>query len=303
MSEPVRFSIIVPTYGRPEKMLQCLRAFAALDYPCDRFEVLVVDDGSPQFVATYVKPADYPFAVRVLRQHRQGPGIARNFGAAAALGSLLAFTDDDCTVAPGWLHAFDAANAIEPAGLLGGSVKNACINDLFAETNQFIYEIVDDWFALEVTALRFFTSNSLCCSADRFQNIGGFSRLMVLAAGEDREFSMRWVRLGGTLRKVPDAILFHHHSQNVAKFTEMHFRYGRGASILHRILRTNVARYTKPGLYWRLLAAPFFRRVNGPAWLVCLLIVWSQAMIGAGYLFQQWRFTQSRSNDLSSSRT
>jgi len=42
----MEFSIIVPTYNRPRQLADCLAALARLDYARDRFEVVVVDDGS-----------------------------------------------------------------------------------------------------------------------------------------------------------------------------------------------------------------------------------------------------------------
>ncbi len=40
------FSLIVPTYERPAQLAACLGALARLDYPPERFEIIVVDDGS-----------------------------------------------------------------------------------------------------------------------------------------------------------------------------------------------------------------------------------------------------------------
>lgn len=40
-------SVIIPTFNRPDKLSACLGALAKLDYPRNRFEVVVVDDGSP----------------------------------------------------------------------------------------------------------------------------------------------------------------------------------------------------------------------------------------------------------------
>ena len=39
-------SVIIPTYDRPTQLFKCLCAFAAQDYPRDRFEVVVVGDGN-----------------------------------------------------------------------------------------------------------------------------------------------------------------------------------------------------------------------------------------------------------------
>ena len=44
--KPLLFSIIIPTYARPKQLAVCLEAIACLNYPRDRFEVIVVDDGS-----------------------------------------------------------------------------------------------------------------------------------------------------------------------------------------------------------------------------------------------------------------
>jgi len=39
----LKFSLIIPTYNRPERLKKCLQSIANLDYPRDRFEVMVVD--------------------------------------------------------------------------------------------------------------------------------------------------------------------------------------------------------------------------------------------------------------------
>jgi GT2 family glycosyltransferase len=39
------FSIIIPTYNRPDKLADCLKSLSRLDYPYDQFEVILIDDG------------------------------------------------------------------------------------------------------------------------------------------------------------------------------------------------------------------------------------------------------------------
>ena len=41
-------SVVIPTYRRPQRLASCLEALARQDYPADRFEVVAVDDGSPE---------------------------------------------------------------------------------------------------------------------------------------------------------------------------------------------------------------------------------------------------------------
>jgi glycosyltransferase involved in cell wall biosynthesis len=93
-------SIVIPTYARPERLRECLAALARQTMPADTFEVVVVDDGSPQPV---VPPADTAAAgptIRIIRQSNAGPSAARNRGVAEARGELIALTDDDCLPTP-----------------------------------------------------------------------------------------------------------------------------------------------------------------------------------------------------------
>jgi glycosyltransferase involved in cell wall biosynthesis len=84
-----RFSVIVPTYGRPEFLAAALQSVLA--QTIDDFEVLVIDDASPDPV---VVPDDR--RVRVLHSPtNQGPAAARNLGVAEAAGTFVAFLDDD----------------------------------------------------------------------------------------------------------------------------------------------------------------------------------------------------------------
>ena len=92
VTEAIEVSIVIPTYGRPDQLAACLDSLEALDYPRDRFEVIVVDDGSPQPLPPY----GGALRVTLVRQAHAGPAAARNTGAAASRGRWLAFTDDDC---------------------------------------------------------------------------------------------------------------------------------------------------------------------------------------------------------------
>src|SRR3954453_23879096 len=98
-------SVVIATHNRPGGLATLLRALEAQTLDSGRFEVVVVDDGSDP-------PVRLPDGVRILRHDvPQGPGPARNTGGRAAHPPLVAFTDDDCTPAPGWLAALvQAAN-------------------------------------------------------------------------------------------------------------------------------------------------------------------------------------------------
>src|SRR5690349_1600870 len=134
----MRFSIIIPTYNRPQPLRHCLIALARLDYPRGQFEVIVVDDGSHESLAALVTDFDDCLDVRLLREEHAGPGIARNAGAAQARGEFLVFTDDDCAPFPDWLKALENRVAREPDCLVGGATVNGYPNNIYATASQLL---------------------------------------------------------------------------------------------------------------------------------------------------------------------
>jgi len=76
------FSIIVPTYARLRQLTACMQALANLDYPRDRFEVIVVDDGSETPPEAAVLSFRNRLDVTLVQQAHAGPAVARNTGAA-----------------------------------------------------------------------------------------------------------------------------------------------------------------------------------------------------------------------------
>lgn len=284
----MNFSVIVPTFNRPRQLLACLQSLDQLAYPCHLFEVIVVDDGSAAELAPRLVASQYRFQVRVLQQPNSGPAKARNFGASQAEGRWLAFTDDDCSPAPEWLQQLQVSLEASPGGLVAGGTWNRCPGNLCSVANQLLIETVCGWFAEFAPERLFFTSNNFAADRRRFLNLGGFDTRFSLAAGEDREFCMRWFRAGGELLRRPEAVLLHGHPQGFFRFTRMHFRYGRGAATLHSILPMTPLKVSRLSLYLRLMVAPF-RAVPLSQALICLpLLAWSQVVSALGFAFESY---------------
>jgi len=101
-------SVVIPALDAAATLPATLAGLAAQELTA-AFEVLVVDDGSSD--ATAALAAAHPVVTAVLPGLGDGPGAARNIGIAAARAPVVAFTDADCTPAPGWLAAGLAALA------------------------------------------------------------------------------------------------------------------------------------------------------------------------------------------------
>lgn len=229
-------SVIVPTYARPVQVRSCVTALRALDYPAERLEILVVDDGSPTPVSIPPGGPGAPRA-RVIRQANGGPARARNRGAAEASGSILAFTDDDCRPEPGWLRALTTVLAREPRALAGGLTVNGLEGNLMAEASQLLVDYLYEAFADARELQPFFTSNNIAVSAEAYRSLGGFDETFRFNAGEDRDFGERWARDSGSLRFVREARVVHYHEMGLWSFVRQHHYYGRGGAHLARLRR------------------------------------------------------------------
>jgi glycosyltransferase involved in cell wall biosynthesis len=221
-----KFSVVIPTCGR-ESLLDCLRALAGQSY--SDFEVVAVDDGSPKPVASMAGIREIPVELRILRQEQSGPSVARNRGAAEARGEFLAFTDDDCLAEPHWLATLLGELEKVPNALCGTLTFNGLPRQLWTATSQFIIDLVYAHFNRDPGQAYFLASNNIACRRDLFLGLGGFDTSFPKAGAEDREFCDRWRMSGNPLRLVQKPLLQHRHSQSLAKFVDLHMRYGRGA--------------------------------------------------------------------------
>jgi glycosyltransferase involved in cell wall biosynthesis len=282
------FSVIVPTRARLAQLERCLEALAAQDYPTDRFEVLVVNDGSPPLPAEVLRRFEARLRLRSIDQPWGGPASARNTGIREAGGRFLAFTDDDCAPAPDWLRALEQALATTPTALIGGHVRNALDDDACATASQLLVDYLYSYYEKgRARGPRFFTSNNLCGEAEAVRTLGGFATSFRLPAGEDRDFADRWLASAAPLVYHRDAVVDHYHAMSLRAFTRQHFNYGRGAWTFHsaRARRNGGRRELEPlAFYVGLAAWPWRRLPPARALVASLLLCWSQVVNATGYL-------------------
>lgn len=113
-------SVIIPVFNDAARLQTCLNALTEQTYPADRFEVIVVDNGS----ATTVDASTFPSSnMSVLREPRPGANQARATGLESARGSILAFTDADCIPSAQWISEGVACfERSDNCGVVGGHI-------------------------------------------------------------------------------------------------------------------------------------------------------------------------------------
>jgi glycosyltransferase involved in cell wall biosynthesis len=117
-SEGPSVSVVISTKDRPDDLRSCLASLTRLRTPPQ--EIVVVDNGS-RARTTYEVAKEFP--VRYLAEPTPGKNRALNRGIRDATGEIIALTDDDCTVDPGWLdcvgNSFDDPLVMAMTGYVG----------------------------------------------------------------------------------------------------------------------------------------------------------------------------------------
>jgi glycosyltransferase involved in cell wall biosynthesis len=94
-------SVIIPVFNDSQRLRKCLERLENQTYPKDRYEAIVVDNGSTEPVEPIVAAFGQ---AKLVREERAGAFVARNTAIAHSNGEVLAFTDSDCLPASDWIE-------------------------------------------------------------------------------------------------------------------------------------------------------------------------------------------------------
>jgi glycosyltransferase involved in cell wall biosynthesis len=119
-AKEIRYSIVIPTYKRPDVLEQCLESIATLSYPMEKIEVIVVDNGEEDHAAQISDRFANRMNIRhFVNERNLGPGGSLNKGLALSKGDLVAISNDDVILPPEVLRRADMVFADTSIGCLG----------------------------------------------------------------------------------------------------------------------------------------------------------------------------------------
>lgn len=223
MPDTPLISVIIPHFNQPQYLAKCLASLPAPGAPgIPGYEVLVIDNGSDDMPGEIVAPYAH---VQLLSEAEPGPGPARNKGVAAARGDILAFTDADCVIDPGWLPRIAAYFDENPdVHAVGGDVYILRDNP----DDPTPLEAYEGVFAFRtrmyIETMSFTATNNLAVRAPAMARVGGFGGKDI---AEDRDWGQRAAAMGFPTRWTHDMII-HHPAR--ASFTELCKKWDRQTS-------------------------------------------------------------------------
>jgi mycofactocin system glycosyltransferase len=226
-------SVIIPVKNRPQDIRECLIALARLDYPGDKMEILVIDDGSTDTTGRVIQA----FNINAIHLPQSiGASACRNLAAKEAKGDLLGFTDSDCVPHPQWLRELSPYFYEERVGIVGGYVSN-----FYSRSPLDRYEEVKSSlnmgplpFRIEGDSLSnaYVPSCNLIIRKKAFFDAGGFQE--ELTVGEDVDLCWRTRKLGYHLLYIPRGKVEHKHRNDLAHMLMRRYDYGTSEAILYK---------------------------------------------------------------------
>jgi cellulose synthase/poly-beta-1,6-N-acetylglucosamine synthase-like glycosyltransferase len=177
-------SVVIAARNEERNIARCLESIAALDYPADRFEVIVVDDHSQDRTAEIVQR--HAESMGNIRLVEAGDPVAHLLGKMNAVaqgikhcrGEIIALTDADCVVPPRWLRNTVRYFADDSIGLVAGFVNLEGAN-LFHKIQgldwYFLFGVAAGTIRLgfPITAV----GNNLSVRREAYDEVGGYENI------------------------------------------------------------------------------------------------------------------------------
>lgn len=216
-------SIIVPVYNGAETVGTCIESLLAQDYPADRYDVLVIENGSTDTTSEVV--SRYP--VRLLHSQARGPAAARNLGLCHTQADIVAYTDADCIAHARWLSELVRAYRTDPAiGGVGGAIL-AYVHDRRTAVERFLDENppLINWVSSDDQYLPHLLTANASYRTTLLRRVGGFNPYHLAADDVDLSWRMQ-LDLGVRLAYAPNAVIYHHHRATKLGLARMYRRTG-----------------------------------------------------------------------------
>lgn len=216
-----QISVIIPTYNRSQMLLQCLDALEKQSIPRDTYEILVIDDHSPDDTPQRMAERVQEYGERAVRFFRQekngGPSAARNVGIRNARGEWLLFLDDDILVAPNTLELHLNAHRAQPGenvAVLG--VTRVAPGTSITPLMRYMLEsgkspLIDSKKITDPNNVPFgYFQTNTSVARNFLLAHGSFDEELRFAYGEDTELAYRLQQVGMRIVFRPEIVVDHH---------------------------------------------------------------------------------------------
>ena len=222
-------SVIVPVYNEEKNIRSLIERLLDLNFPRNKYEVIVVDNNSKDNTSEIVKE----FQVIYLCEKKQSSYAARNKGIKESKGDILAFIDGDCIPDKDWLKNAITHFINEDVDIIAGNI--------ILSINYSIPLKLMDIYQLIAMGERQRNSEkegkcaggNLIVKKETFEKIGYFDERLI--SGGDGEWTKRATQYGFKIRYYEDVKIYHPPEGFLSLFKRS-IRIGYGIAQIHYLL-------------------------------------------------------------------
>lgn len=225
MQESRYFSIILPTFGRPDEVRECLESLCL--QTCNDFEVLIADGSPNDDVRPEVEKFMDKLSIQFIYEKFLPVSDARNRGAQAAKGNWIIFLDSDCIIPPDYLKQVNKGIDEQNLQVFGGP---DAAHESFSDVQKAISYSMTSLFTTggirgKKNHVGVFHPRGFNMGMERgaFFAVNGYSEFK---CGEDIELSIRLIKAGFRTGLIPEAFVYHKRRTDFKKFYKQVYRFG-----------------------------------------------------------------------------
>ena len=229
-NEPV-VSIVIPTTGEVKFIKGLVESVLELEYPKDKFELILIGDKPTQLIDKNSKMAKEKGIDVTVEYNPVAAGQKRNIGAKIAKGSIIAFTDDDTILREDWIRN-GVKHLLENEEYVGVGGPNytprqglpfaKAVGRIFGSKFLFSFR-----YTVGHSEAREISHNPTCNYIIKKEIVQEIEFHDSLWPGEDVEFDIRLSKAGYKILYAPDVVVWHHRRSRPIAFLKQMFNYGK----------------------------------------------------------------------------
>lgn len=237
--QQLELSVILCSYNRGSTLVRCLEYFCKQTVPTERWEVVLVNDGSKDNTHELVHSREWPFQLNYIHQENTGLAGARNAGIQSARGKVLLLINDDTMAAPDLIEQHLAAHQKHPRSMILGAfeyepwaLQSGFMQAVNRSTVVFGYP---DLVEGKTYDYMFSYTCNLSVSAEAYQEAGLFDTSFKSYGAEDTEMGYRLEKAGYRVVYHPKARADHAHALTLDEFIRRQINVGSNFARFFRI--------------------------------------------------------------------
>lgn len=273
-------SVIIPAKNEEKHIFACIESLEKLDYPRDRFELIVIDSGSVDKTVDIVKKLQKRYEnIRLICADRANTSVQRNIGIKSASGDIIVNFSGHALAEKNFIRVLSTKLQYSEKSIAGVGCKNRMPMDQSSSIARSIDCITSTKLGGAMLhpymdSYREQFADSIAFTAYRkeiFEKVGFFDP--DIPSGDDAELNSRIRKADYKLLYTPSTCVYHYKREKLKDFFWQMFNYGRSRMhIMKKHLDSIRLVYLVPALFvvwlFTFLALPFLNNTT-------LTIAWS----------------------------